>query len=93
MTRLSRTRASPDFVERYVPRCRAASHVLFPVVPPARITPRDSEVMIVRGGVMVVVGVGAVYLIWESRWACWIAFGFGVISSAPHVSINLSMIS
>jgi len=90
MTRLSRTRASPDFVERYVPRCRAASHVLFPVVPPARITPRDSEVMIVRG---VVVDVGAVYLIWESCWACWIAFGFGVIRSVPHVSINVSMIS
>lgn len=70
MTRLPRMRVSPALVARYEPRCRAASQVLFPVVPPERITPRDSEIVTVRGGVVVVVllegvggGVGAVYFI------------------------------
>lgn len=45
ITRFPCTISRPAGVERNVPRCRAASHVLNPVVPEERISPRDSEVM------------------------------------------------
>lgn len=58
-------------------------------------------IVTVRGGVVLLAmlvggsggGVGAVYLIAESCWACSRAEGLGVVRRSPHVSINVSRIS